>query len=184
VAFTQADAQVHPLRDESFDVALSRFGTMFFADPVAAFANIGRALRHGGRLCIVTWQPPSANEWLTVPVAVLLDYGSMPEPIEGLDMFSQADPAKLTSVLTAAGFEAVEVVPVTVPLMLGDDSMAAAEYLAETAPGRALLETIPEDVRPTALAAVRTVLADFVTPQGVQLNAGILVTTAHVPSWR
>jgi SAM-dependent methyltransferase len=63
-SFEQADAQVHPFKAEIFDVAISRTGAMFFADPVAAFTNIARSLRRGGRLALLTWQEPNANEWI------------------------------------------------------------------------------------------------------------------------
>jgi SAM-dependent methyltransferase len=63
VSFEQADAQIYPFPAGSFDVAISRTGTMFFGDPAAAFANIGRALRPGGRLVMLVWQGPGPNEW-------------------------------------------------------------------------------------------------------------------------
>src|SRR4051812_33965905 len=62
--FVQADVQVHPFEPRTFDVAISRFGVMFFDDPVGAFANVQRALRPGGRTAFVVWQPLTANEWL------------------------------------------------------------------------------------------------------------------------
>ena len=68
VEFVQADAQTHSFAP-AVDVAISRFGSMFFADPVAAFANIAGGLRQHGRLCLATWQPLAANDWLTVPGA-------------------------------------------------------------------------------------------------------------------
>ena len=63
VSFDQGDAQVAPLAEATFDAAVSRFGVMFFGDPVAAFANIGRALRPGGRLVFACWQDLLRNEW-------------------------------------------------------------------------------------------------------------------------
>jgi ubiquinone/menaquinone biosynthesis C-methylase UbiE len=63
VTFEHADAQVHPFPWGRFDLAISRFGTMFFVDPVAAFANIGRALRPAGRLVMMVWQGHKQNEW-------------------------------------------------------------------------------------------------------------------------
>ena len=56
VTFEQADAQVHRFAEARFDAVISRFGVMFFGDPVAAFANLARATRPGGRLAVVTWQ--------------------------------------------------------------------------------------------------------------------------------
>lgn len=179
VTFLQADAQVHPLAEAAFDVAVSRFGTMFFADPAAAFANIARGLRAGGRLCLATWQPLVANAWLTVPGAVLLSFGSMPEVGDGPGMFAQSDPAVIESVLTGAGFEGVEVVARSVPLTLGADPTEAAAHVADTGPGRAVMETVPAADRPAALDAVRAALAEHVTPAGVQLDGAIWVTTAR-----
>ena len=73
----EGDAQSHDLGGP-FDLAIGRFGTMFFADPTAAFTNLAAAMRPGGRLCLATWQPLVANEWLLVPGAALLQYGTIP----------------------------------------------------------------------------------------------------------
>lgn len=78
MTFEEGDAQVHALAPGAFDVAISRFGVMFFADPVAAFANIGRALRPGGRLAFVCATAADGNEWLQAIAALrdLLPVGS------------------------------------------------------------------------------------------------------------
>ena len=65
VRYEQADAQVHPFEPGAFDVVISRFGVMFFAEPVAAFTNIASAVRAGGRLAMLVWAPLAANEWIT-----------------------------------------------------------------------------------------------------------------------
>src|SRR6266545_366761 len=77
--FEQADAQVHAFPAAGFDVAISGFGVMFFADPHAAFANIAAALRPGGRLAFLCWQEMTANEWLTVPFAAVAAHVTLPE---------------------------------------------------------------------------------------------------------
>src|SRR5581483_11483592 len=77
VRFEQADVQVHRFADGWFDVAVSRFGVMFFADPVAAFANVVRALRPGGRLAFACWAEPLANEWIVVPGAAAVEHVSV-----------------------------------------------------------------------------------------------------------
>lgn len=181
VRFEQADAQTHALPAGAFDVTISRFGTMFFADPVAAFTNVARALRPGARLCLATWQPLAANHWLTVPGAVLLRYGTPPEITGGPGMFAQSDPAALAATLTTAGFDAVDATPVTVTLTLGADPAEAAGYLAASGPGRAVLDTIAADIRPAAIDAVRAALAEHASPGGVRLGAAIWITTA---TWR
>ncbi len=113
VTFLRADAQTHRFTPATFDVAISRFGTMFFDDPVAAFANVAAAVHPGGRLCLATWQSLAANEWLTVPGVALLRFGSVPDLGEGRSgMFAQSDPTVVADVLHAAGWHDVEVAPV------------------------------------------------------------------------
>jgi SAM-dependent methyltransferase len=179
VHFVHADAQVHRFGVGAFDVAISRFGTMFFADQAVAFANIAGALRPGGRLCIATWQPLIANDWLRIPGTALLPFGSMPDAVVGPGMFAQSDPTIVAATLTGAGFHDVDIAARNGPLTLGADPEEAADHLAETGPGRAVLETVPESDRPRAIEAVRAVLADHFTPAGVQLDGAILLTTAR-----
>jgi len=179
--FIQGDAQVHHL-EQTFDVAISRFGTMFFDDPVAAFTNLARHLRPSGRLCIATWQPLVANQWLTVPGAALLGYGSLPEAgaLGAPGMFAQADPVTIRSMLTDAGFVGVDSTPRTLPLVLGTTIDDAVDHLADSGPGRAVLETVPEHQHGAALAAVADVLADHHNDAGVTLDAAVWITTAHI----
>jgi SAM-dependent methyltransferase len=180
IAFRQADAQAFGLPTGAYDLATSRFGTMFFADPAAAFANVAAALRSGGRLCIATWQPLDANDWLAVPGAALLPYGSLPEST-GPGMFAQSDPIVITTILHAAGYTAIEVTPVSVVLALGADAEEATGYLAGTGIGRAVLDTVPDADKPAALQAVRTAIEDHETSNGVELGAAVWITTATRP---
>jgi SAM-dependent methyltransferase len=180
VEFVQGDAQTHRFTS-TFDVAISRFGTMFFADPDAAFAHIARALRPRGRLCLATWQPLVANDWLTIPGAALQRYGELPETVaaDGPGMFGQSDPATVTARLRAAGYRNVELTPRTLTLLLGDDVDDATAYLASSGVGRAVLETVPDDQRPAALDAVRAVLAEHDGDDGVHLDGAIWIITAE-----
>jgi SAM-dependent methyltransferase len=179
VEFSQGDAQVYRLAS-SFDIALSRFGTMFFADPVAAFTNIAATLRRGGRLCCVTWRPLAENDWLTVPGAALLQHGTMPESVvNGPGMFGQSDPDAVTVVLESAGFGAVDLAPMTVPMRLGADAAAATDYLATTGVARAVLETMPDDVRNRAVDAVCAELARHEGANGVVLEGAVWIVRAE-----
>ena len=180
VSFVHGDAQVHTFGPAAFDVAVSRFGTMFFADVPAAFANIASTLGPGGRLCIATWQPLADNEWLAVPFAALLRFGTMDAPADGPGPFALSDPAVVESVLDAAGFDAVNLAAVTVPLLLGADTDEATAHLAETGFARTVLDTVSEGDRPAALAAMSEVLADHVTGTGVQLDGAIWIATARI----
>jgi len=183
VEFVQADAQTDPLGGP-FDLAISRFGTMFFDNPTAAFTNITAHLPPGGRLCIVTWQPLEANQWLVVPGTALLEYGTLPDGGDpaGPGMFAQSDPATIDAVLTGAGFTAIATQPHTVPLVYGSTIDDAVEYLADSGPGRAMLDTIPAARHAEAIAAVQRTLDPYHRPGvGVVLDAAVLVTTARTP---
>ena len=112
VEFVHGDAQVHDLGAARFDAAYSRFGVMFFADPVAAFTNIHRSIRPGGRISFVCWQSGLENEWALVPAAAAMAaLGATPQ-MPGPDEpgpFSLADPGRVRSILAGAGFSSVEV---------------------------------------------------------------------------
>ena len=130
VAFERADAQVHRFPQERFDVAISRFGTMFFDDPLAAFANIARALRPAGRLVMMVWQEHACNEW-SVSINRSLGGGDgAPAPAGSVgDPFSLAEPAAVEEILGAAGFGQVTFTDVRVPMFFGPDVAAALDWI-------------------------------------------------------
>ena len=180
-SFVHGDGQTYEFSPHSVDVIIGRFGTMFFSDPVAAFANIGTALRPGGRLVLATWQPLAANEWLIVPGAALLNHTAVPPAAsnDGPGMFAQSDPESVTTTLRAAGFADIELEATKVTFTLGQTRDEAVAYLADSGPGRLLLESIPEGpARDTALADVSAALVDHHGESGVQLGGGIWLITA------
>ncbi len=130
VSFELADAQVHPFAPRDFTVGLSRFGTMFFTDPVAAFTNIGRALRPGARLVQLVWQAYDRQEWTSAVQHALAGTDS-PKAPAGLThaAFSLADPTVAAGVLAAAGFTDVEITEVREPIYYGTDAATARDAL-------------------------------------------------------
>jgi SAM-dependent methyltransferase len=184
VSFEQADAQVHRFARERFDLVISRFGTMFFADSEAAFANLARALRPDGRLCLATWQPRAANEWLVVPASALLRHTDAPAPTDAdqTGMFAQSDPSLVSSTLEAAGFADIAIEGAAVDFTFGRSVDDAVDYLTDGGPGRMILDTIPEGpARQAALADLRDALADHHGPSGVGLGGAIWLITAIRP---
>jgi SAM-dependent methyltransferase len=179
VRFVQADAQTYRA-DRPPQLAISRFGTMFFDDPTAAFANLAGLLAPGGRICLATWQPLEANDWLAIPGAALLRYASLPdaEP-DAPGMFAQSGPDSVRRILTAAGLTNIELDPVTVRLAVGATVEEAVDYLADSGPGRLILESIGDADRTDALAAVHDVLEHHVSDEGVQLDAAVWVIHAR-----
>ncbi|HVM39919.1 MAG TPA: class I SAM-dependent methyltransferase, partial [Acidimicrobiia bacterium] len=83
VEFVQGDAQVHPFEPGAFDVVISRTGAMFFADPVAAFGNIGRGMADGGRLALLVWQGAERNEWIASFLGAVAAGRDLPTPPPG-----------------------------------------------------------------------------------------------------
>jgi SAM-dependent methyltransferase len=177
VDFVTGDLQTDELLADH-DIAISRFGTMFFDDPAAAFANIGGGLRPGGRLCIATWQPLAANEWLTVPTDVLLPYGELPAGEPGAPgMFAQSSADAVRGLLEPAGFTDVDVAPVQVQVHLGTTAEATA-YLSTIGLARAVLDSLEPSQRSAAVAAISEAVAERADADGVTLAGAILVTTA------
>ncbi|SEM20918.1 class I SAM-dependent methyltransferase [Streptacidiphilus jiangxiensis] len=182
LTFERGDAQTHPLPPGSFDVAISRFGIMFFADPVAAFVNIRAALRPGGRLAVLTMADPSRVEWVQA-LAATRPHLPVPDFTVGQPgMFSLADPETFRRVLAQAGYEQVNAELVEAPMRFGDDATDAADFLMSSGPGRFLLS------RATAqdVAAAREALIAALAPHqsgtdGVQLAAAAWLVTARNP---
>jgi SAM-dependent methyltransferase len=183
VAFEQGDAQVYPLPARAFDVAMSRFGIMFFDDPIAAFANIARSLRRGARLAVTCWQDMSRNDWLMVPASAALQHVPFPDLGDpgGPGPFSLAEPTRLREVIDAAGFEQVEINAAEAAMRLGDDADDAREFLRGMGPARALLDEADEESADQALEAVTEALRHYEQPGGVYLNGSAWLAAARLP---
>ena len=179
VAFEHADAQVSRFPQERFDVAISRFGTMFFDDPVAAFANIGRALRPAGRLVMMVWQEHGRNEWSVSIERALHDRDGAPPAPRGSDPFSLADRATVEAILEAAGFGEVIFTDVHEPVFYGPDVAAALAWARGFASTREALERLdPADAR-RAVERLRETLAEHAGDRGVWLDSRAWVVEAR-----
>ena len=130
ITFECADAQTHSFAASRFDVCISRFGTMFFADPVVAFANIGRAIRPEGRLVILVWQGREHNEWAT-SIDEALTADAAPLPVTAASTFSLGDLATTRHILAAAGFGNIEVADVRESVFYGADVDVAYSAVAD-----------------------------------------------------
>lgn len=182
VTFEQGDAQAHPLPAGGFDVAISRFGVMFFGDPVAAFANVGRALRPGGRLAFVCPQSAADQPWYVVPLAGLCGDGPCPAvPEDGAPgMFSLARRDHISAVLAAAGFVDVRPEPLDAPMGFGPTLDDAVDFYLGSGPVRAVLEARP-DVVGVARDRLGAALAPYAGPAGVTVPATHWLVTARRP---
>ncbi len=183
VQFEQADMQAHVFEPASFDIAISRFGVMFFEDPVAAFSNVAHALRAGGRLAFVCWQELGRNDWLLVPGMAAVQYVPLPDlgPPDAPGMFSLVEPDRVRDRLGAAGFVDSDVVDFETPMLLagGGSVDETMEFLAATAIAAAMFENAQPDDVELAREAIRDVLAAHHDGEGVRLGASAWVVTAR-----
>ena len=178
VKFEHADAQVHAFPRGRFDVAISRFGTMFFLDPVVAFANIGRALRPTGRLVMMVWQEHEQNEW-SLAIEEALGGPRDPQASESLDPFSLADPAKVETILDAAGFMDVRYADVHRPIYYGRDVAAALDWVHGFTCTREVLARLGTASAERALGRLRATLAAHAAGDGVWFDSRAWIVEAR-----
>jgi SAM-dependent methyltransferase len=177
LAFVVGDAQLHPLGDSRFDVAISRFGTMFFADPIAAFSNIGRSLRPGGRLVMLVWQAYHRNVW-AVLIDQALDDGSAARPSSADAPFSLGDPGAVERVLGHAGFEDAALVDVRAPVYYGPDPDAALLFVSGFADVERRLRAAQPDAG-RVRERLRSLMEAHDTGSGVWFDACSWLVTAR-----
>ncbi|MGY1693934.1 class I SAM-dependent methyltransferase [Geodermatophilus sp. SYSU D00814] len=179
VVFVHADAQVADLPGGS-DVAVSRAGAMFFADPVAALANVGRALLPGGRLVLLVWQAAAANEWITEITTALAAGRPVPAPPPGAPgPFSMADPARVEEVLDGAGYRSVSVDALREPLWLGADADDAFGFVTGLAGW--MLDGLDDAARDAALGDLRRRVEAHQGGDGVEFGSAAWLVTARRP---
>jgi len=181
VQFLEADAQTYPFLDETFDVVVSRFGVMFFADPHAAFANLARSLRPHGRLVFVCWQDPSKIEWAALAIGAAAAHLGPPDfgPPGAPGPFAMADGTQLRGLLDGAGFREVTVQPVTRPHRVGEDVADVVSFITSMDETRALFAGKPEDQVAAAVQGIREALTPYAGPQGVVTDATAWLVSAR-----
>jgi SAM-dependent methyltransferase len=183
VDFVLADATVYPFDPASFDLLASRFGVMFFAEPVLSFANLRKALRPSGRLAFACWREPRENPFFMAPLQAV--YKHVPKlPQQGPEdpgPFAFASQARVHRILGEAGFTGIEMEPCDLALdvAIGRGLDAAVQGALEIGPASRALEGHPDDVRTAATNAIREALIPFARGQTVPLPASIWIVTAR-----
>jgi SAM-dependent methyltransferase len=180
VTFECADAQIHSFPPERFDLAMSRFGTMFFADPSAAFGNVGRALRPGGRLVMMVWQAHDRNEWdVAIRQALAGPEGAPAAASAGPDPFSLADPPTVRRILEAAGFAGATFTDVRERMYFGPDVAAALDWVCDFGYTRDVLSRLDPADTARAVERLRDTLAAHVSDNGVWFGSRAWIVTAR-----
>lgn len=174
-----ADAETKPFEPQKFDLAFSRFGVMFFADPVAAFRNIRSALVEGGRLAFVCWQPLAANAFFAVPAGAikpLLPPAPPPDP-HAPGPFAFADPDRVRKILVDAGFSDVAITPHRMTIQLGPLS-DAIDFLMQIGPAARAIGETEREKRPPLIEALRKAVAEHDSPEGIALGGAVWLVAA------
>jgi SAM-dependent methyltransferase len=177
--FILGDAQSFAFPPKSFDAAFSRFGVMFFADPVAAFANIRKALKPGGRLVFVCWRDPKEVDLLSLPFRVVKDLlPEQPPPVpDAPGPFGLANAERTRFILKDAGYSDIQITPHDEKAGNGNVEVSLGLALRVGMLGRIVREN-PE-LRDTVIGPVRAALAAHDTPDGVRLSAATWIVTAR-----
>jgi SAM-dependent methyltransferase len=178
VAFTRGDVQVHPFGRHAYDIALSRFGVMFYADPVAAFANVRRALRPGGRLASLCMTSMAGTD-LGAVFGALAAHLPSPTGEDGTGPTSFADPGRTRAVLTEAGFAGIDCERVEADQVWGSDIADAAEFIAGWGPVRHHMELAGPEAAARAGVALTDALVPFAEADAVRLRGTAWLVTAH-----
>jgi SAM-dependent methyltransferase len=182
VELLHADAQAYAFETGSFDVVISRFGMMFFEDPQAAFANLARTLRAGGRLVFVCPQDPLKNPWVVVALgAAAAALGRAPHlgAPGAPGPFALADGDRLTQLLTGGGFRDVRLETLTRPFRIGRTIGDAVGFVLSLPQSKQLFTGAPQDSVDAAATALHAGFAPYARPQGVVMDATAWLVTAH-----
>ena len=180
VTFEQGDAQTHRFVAERFDVAISRFGMMFFADPIAAFTNIGRAARRGGRLVMMVWQDQHQNEWSVSIQQAIAGGADVPAPSPSTpDAFSLGDPSITQRMLESAGFDGVTFTEVREPVYYGQDVNAALEWVSGFSNVSAALQRLDADPAARTRERLRQMFAAHASKDGVWFDSRAWIVAAR-----
>jgi SAM-dependent methyltransferase len=180
ISFIEADAQIYPFEAGAYDAVFSRFGVMFFSDPIAAFANLHSALKPGsGRLAFVCWRKLADNPWMATPLAAAMQHlppQPRPDP-EAPGPYAFADPERVKRILTQAGFADIETAPHDTTINLGTLDNAVEQAVRIGPLGR-LLNEHPEAMD-AVMETLRQTLSEFDSGAGVTMDAAVWIVSAR-----
>ncbi len=180
VTFDNKDVATYPFEAGTFDNVFSRFGVMFFIDPVAAFTNIRTGLKPGGQLGFVCWQGLDKNPRMAVPVNIALKYVTAP-PSRGPEApgpLSFADPDRVRRILSGAGFGDINMEALETMIRVGPDAPGSVQKLMESGQAGRLIGPASEAVKARIADDIVEALADYQTDDGVMMGGAVWIVTA------
>lgn len=177
-SFEVGDAQAYAFESGHFDAVVSRFGVMFFEDPVAAFTNIRQAARHDGKLAFVAWRSPVENDFMTTAMraaAPFLPPASAPDP-DAPGQFAFADGAKVKRILGASGWSSIKVERVDVQCRIAEGDLM--KYATRLGPVGAALREVDKATAEKITTVLPAAFAPFVVAGEARFNAACWLATA------
>lgn len=188
VAFLCADAGTAPLPIAHFDLLFSRFGVMFFDDPVAAFRHMRQALKPGGRMAFVCWRAAAENDWVRLPMAAIREIVEVaPADPDAPGPFAFENRERLDGLLAAAGFADIDIAPFDAVIPYGSGETReqaiddALDMAFEVGPLSRALADQPDDVRDRAAKAVRAAFARRPGEMSILIDGAAWIVTARNP---
>ena len=183
VTFDNKDVAIYPFEEKTFDRVFSRFGVMFFVEPIAAFANIRSGMRSGGRMAFVCWQALDRNPWLEIPFKIALQYVPAPPPPdpEAPGPMAFADPNRVRRILSGAGFAEIDMRSLEATLPLASDARATAQRLVQLGSAARLLGDASEDTKSKVEEDLSERLIEFQTERGVFMDSATWIVSATCP---
>ena len=180
VAFENKDAAACKF-EEAFDRVYSRFGVMFFADPVRAFSNIRSGMQPGGRLGSVCWQAADKNAWIEVPLRVVLQHVSAPPPTnpEAPGPLAFSNPDRVRKILSQAGFADIKIDALKTTIPFEPDVPGSVQRLFEVGPVSRLLSDISDDVMERLQIDLSDAISGFQTANGVMMDSATWIVSAN-----
>lgn len=183
VTFENRDVAAYQFEKNSFDRAFSRFGVMFFIDPVLAFTNIRSCLKPGGRLAFVCWQARDKNPWIDIPFQIALRHVPAPPPADpeapGPLAFANAD--RVQKILSDAGFGEIVTEPLETPVPLESGVPETAKKLLEVGPVARLLGDASDDAKARIEAELSEAISGCQTDNGVTMDTATWIVSAVAP---
>jgi SAM-dependent methyltransferase len=180
ITFVEADAQVHSFPTATFDAVYSRFGVMFFDDPIAAFRNIGKAVRPGGRMAYVCWADRKANPWIRIPAGAAktcLDLPA-PPPDDAPGQFSMENEGRVQQILHDAGWSDIGLERFTVDGSIGSDAADAARFITKMGPMSEPFALADSDTQNKTLQVIEEALTPYSNDSGVTLGFSTWIVSA------
>ncbi len=177
--FVHADAQRHAFAPAAFDALISRFGVMFFDDPVAAFARLHQAARDGAPLHLYAWRAAADNPFMTAAERAAAPLLALPPPAAPGQpgQFAFADAARVRGILEAGGWGDVAIVPADVPCAFPAEALT--RYITRMGIVGRLMPTLDAAAREAVLAAIRPAFAPYIDGDQVRFTAACWRITAR-----